>query len=80
MLVELPCPAVEDLSGERVALLEVRLGLDLAPVGRLDGQSQDVQGLGDPAVVRDGVAEHGRAAVPRQHADHVVGPHRAGAD
>lgn len=41
VLVELASAAVEDLAGERVAaLLEVGLGLDLAPVGRFVGQAQ----------------------------------------
>jgi hypothetical protein len=72
---------VEDLPGERVAtLLEVRLGLDLPPVAGVVGQAQDVQGLGDPPVVGDRVAERGGAAVAGQHPDHVVRAHGAGVD
>lgn len=79
-LVELSLPAVEDLPGEGVAaLLEVGLAFDLAVAG-LVGQAQDVQGLGDPPVVGDRVAERGGAPVTRQYADDVVRAHGAGVD
>jgi hypothetical protein len=72
---------VEDLPGEGVAaLLEVGLRLDLAAVAGLVGQAQDVQGLGDPPVVRDRVPQRGRPPVPRQHPDHVVRTEGAGVD
>lgn len=80
-LVELPVLAVEDLPRQCVAaFLEVGLHLGLPPVGRLVRQTQDVQGLGDPPVVRDRVAQRGGSTVAGQHPDHVVGPHRAGVD
>lgn len=57
--------AVEDLPGQRVAaLLQVGLHLDLPPVARLVGQPQDVQGLRDPPVVRNRVAQRGAAPAP----------------
>jgi hypothetical protein len=58
VLVELSGPAVEDLPGQGVAaLLQVGLRLDLPAVARFVGQAQDVQGLGDPPAVGDGVAQ-----------------------
>ncbi len=57
VLVELSGPAVEDHPGQGVAaLLQIGLRLDLPAVARFVGQAQDVQGLGDPPVVGDGVA------------------------
>jgi len=80
-LVELPVPAVEDLPGEGMAaLLEVGLHLDLPAVAGLVGQAQNVQGLCDPPVVRDGVAERGRASIAGEHADDVVRADGAGVD
>jgi hypothetical protein len=72
---------VEDLPGQSVpAFLQVGLGFELVPVVGFVGQTQDVQGLGDPAVVADGVAERGGPAVPGQHADDVVGADGSGVD
>ena len=72
---------MEDLPGRSVAaFLEVGLHLDLPAVAGLVGQAQDVQGLGDPPVVGDRVAERGGAPVPGEHADDVVGADGAGVD
>ncbi|MGY3334152.1 hypothetical protein ACVW0K_000251 [Streptomyces filamentosus] len=80
-LVELPGTAVEDLPGERVpAFLKVGLHLGLAAVTGLVGQTQDVQGLRDPTVVRDRVPERGRAPVAGEHPNHVVRADGAGVD
>jgi hypothetical protein len=80
-LVELPRPAVEDLPGQFVAaLLEVGLHLDLPPVAGLVGQAQDMQGLRDPPVVGDRVAQRCGASVAGEHPDDVVGADGSGVD
>jgi len=54
---ELRGPAAEDLPGQGVAaLLQAGLPLELPAVARFAGQAQDVQGLGDPLVVGDGIS------------------------
>ena len=61
------------------AFLQVADALDVAPVGLVGVDvAEDVQGLEDPPVHRDGLAERGRVPVALQHGDHVVGPHGAG--
>ncbi|WSG18701.1 hypothetical protein OIE66_17980 [Nonomuraea sp. NBC_01738] len=56
---------MEDLAGQGVAaFLQVGLSLDLVAVAGFVGHPQDVQGLGDAAVVGDGIAERGRAVAP----------------
>jgi hypothetical protein len=57
--------AVEHAAGQVVTSLgQVGLGLDLALVGLVVGQAQDVQGLEDPSVVRDRLAERGGGCRP----------------
>nr|WP_205717451.1 hypothetical protein [Actinomadura soli] len=60
-VIELAFPAVADLAGQGVAvLLEVADVLDVAPVCLVDvDKLKDVQGLEDPAVGGDGLAEGG---------------------
>ncbi|MCX4960143.1 hypothetical protein OG881_17840 [Streptomyces virginiae] len=72
---------MEDLPAECVsALLQVGVRLELPPVARFVGRSQDVQGLGDPPLVGDHVARRGGPVVARQHPDHVEGRHCGGVD
>src|SRR5689334_4093147 len=63
-VVELAFPAVADLAGEGVAvLLEVADVLDVAAVGLVDvDELEDVQGLEDPAVGGDRLAQCRRTA------------------
>jgi hypothetical protein len=61
---------VQDLAGQRVSgLADVQLPGDGAPVRFVDrvDHGQQVQGLGDAAVLGQGVAEWGGVSVAGQH-------------
>jgi len=79
--VQLALLAVEGGAGQVVAaFLEVAHRFDLAAVGLVLDVGEDVQGLEDPAVVRQRVAELGRGPAGAQDAQDVVGGDRAGVD
>ena len=72
---------MEDVSGQvAAAFLQVAHALDLRPIGRLIDIRQHMQGLEDPPVVRQGLAELGRVTAVGEHPQHVVGADRAGVD
>ena len=80
-LVDVPLAAVEDLPGQPMAaLLQVADALDVRPVGLVVQESQDVEGLEDPAPGGDRLAQRGRVAVALQRPYHVVGTDRPGVD
>jgi hypothetical protein len=81
-LVQLALLPVADLPGQGVAaFLQVADALDVAPVGLVGVDvAEDVQGLEDPPVHRDGLAERGGVAIALEHGDHVVSADGAGVD
>jgi len=80
-LVELALAAVEYLLRQVVAtFLEVADALDVAPVGLVVDEGEDVERLEDPPVVGDRLAQRGGVAVTLEHPDHVVGPYRPSVD
>jgi hypothetical protein len=69
-LVDAAAAAVADLAGQGVAcLLDGELPVDPTPIGVVDwvDHGQQVQGLGDPAVLGEGLAERGWAALAAEH-------------
>ena len=81
-VVELAFLAVGDLAGEGVAvLLEVADVLDVAAVGLVHvDELEDVQGLDDPAVGGDRLAERCGVAFALERGDDVVGADGPGVD
>jgi hypothetical protein len=78
---EVAAAAVEDVPGQVVAaFLQIAYALDLRPVRGLIDIRQHVQGLEDPPVVRQGLAELGRVATVGEHPQHVMRADRAGVD
>src|SRR5450755_941932 len=81
-VAELALLAVADLPGQGVAvLLQVADVLDVTAVGLVHiDELEDVQGLEDPPVGGDRLAERGGVAVALKHGDDVVGADGAGVD